>query len=496
MLAGIAVCPAQDNGSQEITRDLDKYIRQAMEQLGTPGVSAGIIKDGKIIYLKGFGYANTSTQTAVTPQTLFAIASCSKAFTAAATAMLVEDKKLSWDTPVTGIDTAFALADPCYTSQMKIADLLCHRSGLQTFDGDMLWYGTDYTQEEIVRRIGYRELMYGIREKFGYQNVMYIEAARIIAMVSGRPWDEYLRERFFNPLGMTRTLTSFAEVNRAENVAAPHLNGKPVPLVNYDNSWGAAGIVSSAEDLLKWVAMWLNNGVSGDSVILSPESIQTLTGAWTPLPVSKSAADEGTHFSAYGLGWFISDFAGVKVIQHSGGLPGYHSKVVLIPELNAGYVILANQIGMAVDAIHTEILGRITDRNKTDRLSDYVSIAERIEQMRSDQEQGIINRHDPESVDRELFNRIDGVYEDRMYGPAEITTVNGQSTLRLIPSGDILAGLLEPWYEKSAKIRFNDQYLPTGLVHFETTKDSIKGFTIELENPDFHFEKLYFGKQR
>lgn len=241
--------------------ELDEYISNATEKFEIPGLAVGIIKNGEVIFNKGYGYRNIETQIKVDSETIFGIASCSKAFTAASLGILADEGRINWDDKVKDHFHEFQMYDPYITKEFRIDDLLCHRSGLITFDGDLLWYGSDYDRKEIVRRIRYRKNENGFREKFGYQNVMYITAGELIEEVSGKTWDEFIQEKIFEPLNMTSTSTTNSSFTENMNIAYPHIDGEPLEFLNYDNCGPAASINTSIDDFLKWVELMLNKGV-------------------------------------------------------------------------------------------------------------------------------------------------------------------------------------------------------------------------------------------
>ena len=248
-------------------------LKIARETFGVPGIAVGIIKDGEIIMEKGFGYRNIETKTKTDEQTIFGIASCSKAFTAACMGILVDEGKLKWEDKVIDHLPEFRMFDPFVTAELEIQDLLCHRSGLQTFDGDLLWYGTNYSRDEVLERIRFREPSYSLRSRFGYQNVMFIAAGQVIEKVSGLSWDDFVKENIFEPLEMRSSNTTNSTLTDEMNLAYPHIDGKQLEFINYDNCGPAASINTSVSDLLKWVQMLLNKGDNSGSQILSENRI-------------------------------------------------------------------------------------------------------------------------------------------------------------------------------------------------------------------------------
>ncbi|MCD4683695.1 MAG: serine hydrolase, partial [Bacteroidales bacterium] len=406
----------------------------------------------------------------------------------------------NWDDKVKDHFHEFQMYDPYITKEFRIDDLLCHRSGLITFDGDLLWYGSDYDRKEIVRRIRYRKNENGFREKFGYQNVMYITAGELIEEVSGKTWDEFIQEKIFEPLNMTSTSTTNSSFTENMNIAYPHIDGEPLEFLNYDNCGPAASINTSVDDLLKWVELMLNKGVYKNDTIFSEKEYYTLTSPHTILNAGPGEKINGTHFYSYGLGWFIYDYQGRKIIQHGGGLPGFHSKVVFIPEDSVGYVILANQLSGLVPAIDKKILDFLLLKpEKQDEAKDWASIylqgkKKQEERKMAKEKEKLESRISGTEPSLEL-NKYTGIYEDEMYGTAEIKLENDQLHLTLLPSKKLFTSKMEHWQNNTFRIKFNDPFLPEGFVSFKIDKiEGVQHFTIDLENPDFHFYKLKFEK--
>jgi CubicO group peptidase (beta-lactamase class C family) len=492
-LLGICISFAQIKQGYE---DLDVAITKGVELFEMPGIAIGIVKNGEVVFSKAYGFANSETKKVVDPETIFGIASCSKAFTAACLGILVDEGELAWSDRVIDYFPEFKLFDPYITREMQIQDLLSHRSGLQTFDGDLLWYGTNYTREEVVNRIQYRENSYSFRSRFGYQNVMYIAAGEVIRKVSGMSWDDFVKQRIFDPLGMSRTNTSNQEFKPDMNIAWPHLNGKPMEFINYDNCGPAASINSSVSDLLKWVELLLNKGTYRNKEILSSEQYYKLVTPLTMLNAGSGETIGGTHFYGYGMGWFLYDYEGRKVVQHGGGLPGFHSKVVLIPEDSLGYVIIANQLSGLVEAIYNTI----RDYHITDSDHDWIREYHDQEQKRN----AIKESKENEKQDARVtgtnpslpVENYTGTYVDSMYGIASVSMNDGVLSLSLLPTRELFTGNLEHWHYNTFRVRFKDPFLPPGYVTFEINGDArVASFTIDLDNPDFHFHKLNFIKE-
>lgn len=480
---------------QKDYKALDKYIEKAVQDFEIPGLAVGIIKNGEVVLLKGYGYRNTETKKKVDENTVFGIASCSKAFTAASIAILVDEGKLNWDDKVIEHYPAFQMYDPYITRELTIRDLLCHRSGLQTFDGDLLWYGTDLSRAEVVRQIRFRQNKYSLRARFGYSNVMFITATEVVKSVTGHSWDAFVNQKIFQPLGMHSTNTSNATFDKGMDVAYPHINGKPEAFINYDNSGGAAAINTSAADLLKWVQLMLDKGAISDTSVFSKKQYYQLVAQQTVLPAGAAEKVGSTHFSGYGLGWFVKDFEGMKIISHGGGLPGFHSKVAFVPEDSLGYVILANQITGLVGALDRKILDFfLTDADKdwAKLYLDYEKKQEvKKEEATKTREEARIKNTKPSLA----LEKYTGIYQDKMYGQAKVEMREGQLFITLLPTAALFHSSMEHWQYDTFRIQFNDPYLPEGFITFSFDSNAnITGFKIDLENPDFHFYKLDFAK--
>jgi len=475
--------------------DLETYVEKARQSFEVPGIAVGIFKNGKIVLNEGFGFTNTESKRKVDTETIFGIASCSKAFTAVCVAILVDEGKLKWSDKVVDYLPDFQMYDPYITKELRIDDLLCHRSGLITFDGDLLWYGSDYDRKEITRRIRFRKNEHSFRESYGYQNVMFIVAGEVIEKVSGKTWEEFVKERIFEPLKMQSTSTTNSDFTEEMNIAYPHIDGKPLEFINYNNCGPAASINTTSSDLLKWVELMLNKGVYKNDSVFSLKQYQVLTQPHTLLNGGTGEKINQPHFLTYGLGWFMYDFYGRKVIQHGGGLPGFHSKVVFVPEDNFGYIIIANQLSGLVEAVHKKILETFLADTETDWISQYLGYAEKRKargklKTKDKQDQRIIGTKPSLKIDQ-----YTGAYEDEMYGKAEVSLNSDVLHLKLLPTQKLFTADLYHWQDDTFNFKFNDEFLPEGYITFKMdTLGKPEYFTIELDNPDFHFYKLKFVK--
>jgi CubicO group peptidase (beta-lactamase class C family) len=482
-------------GQQKDIATLNAYFEAAMGQFNLTGMAIGIVKDGKVVFQKGYGLRAVDQPAKVDEHTLFAIASITKAFTVTGLALLEEEGKLQWSDPVEGYLPYFQLHDPYVSSLMTIEDLSCHRSGLATFDGDLLWYGTTYSRKEIVERIRALPLKRSFRSDFGYQNIMYITAGQVIEEVSGLKWDAYIKQRIFMPLGMNATTTSIAGFNEHTNLAYPHLNKRKIDLLNYDNSGATAATNSNVADMCKWIQFWLDQE-NEKGLVISKENRERMFTPHTNLRVGAFDQRNGTHFKSYGMGWFLMDYNGKKVAHHGGGLPGYISKIALVPEENLGLIVLTNGMSSLPSALMYKIIDFYTDGAERDWASEYhqfkVKSAEREELNKADLiEQRKLNTQPT----HQLIDYV-GTYADAMYGDATISLKEGNLALVMEPTSTLFSANLNHWHYDTFQFQFADPFLPEGRITFSLGNDgNIAGFTIDLPNPDFHFYNLTFTKK-
>lgn len=479
---------------------LNTEIAKARKEHKIPGLAIGIIKDGQIAFQSSYGYVKAGETLKANTSSLYGIASLSKAFTAAAMGMLVEEGKVKWTDKVTDILPNWKLSDPAVTAMFTVEDLLCHRSGLKTFDGDLLWYGTNYSREEIITRIQYLPLSYEYRAGFGYQNIMYITAGEVIEEISGMSWDDFVKSRILKPLSMFKTTTSITQFKDNYSIAYPHLKGVPQELLNYDNSGATAAMNSNVVDMQKWIIFLLNEGVSDEGdTLMQAKTIRKLWSVMNPLPVGRYDESIGVHFKGYGMGWFVQDYQGYKLINHGGGLPGYITKVALVPELDLGFVILTNDMSPVCTALMYEIIDLYAgEKNGKDWTADYAKYTHKSDSMsavKATEQDAARNTETQPST--ELLNYA-GTYKDTYYGNATVTVVGKgkKAKLQLVlePAKDLFTATMDHWENDEFVFKFNDEFLPRGFAKFEVKEGKVVGFKIDLPNPDFHFSNLDFKR--
>lgn len=488
---------------------IDSLAVLTLKTFDVPGIAVGIIKDGKLIHAKGYGVRSLRTMQKVDENTLFGIASNSKAFTTAALGMLVDEGKLKWDDRVTDYIPEFKMYDPYVTEAFTIRDLLTHRSGLGLGAGDLMMFpdSNNFTKKDIIHNLRYLKAVSSFRSKYDYDNNLYIVAGEVLARVSGSSWEDFIEQRIMQPLGMTTSRASINRLPNKNNIVMPHapVNGK---VTTIDIEWSetanaAGGIVSNITDLSKWLIMQMDKGRYGDNKKMFSEEVHH--DFWAPQTIINVGAPGpyNTHFASYGLGWFLSDVKGYKQVSHTGGLAGIVTQVTLIPELKLGIVVLTNQQS---GAAFTAITNTIKD--------SYLGIkgADRVKQMhdrvlKNDAEAkkitdsiwaGIAEQQKNTAVKADL-NKYLGTYSDQWFGDVTISIKNGQAWFASKRSPK-LAGILLAFKGNSFVAKWNDRSMDAdAFVKFVLDENGMaSGFKMAAISPltdfSFDFQDLEFKR--
>ncbi len=460
-------------------------------------MAIAVVKDDKVVLAKGYGTRELGKDARVDENTLFAIASNSKAFTTASLAILVDEKKIAWDDKVSKYLPGFQMYDPWVTSELTIRDLVTHRVGLDTFSGDLLWYETTYSPDEILGRVRFLKPVSGFRTRFGYQNLMFIAAGRVIEKVSGKPWCTFVRERILDPLGMSRTTCSVK--NLPENAAFPHNESggklRVLPRGNVDGADSAAALNSSVSDLSRWVRTQLGKGKFEGKQIFSEAQSWQMHQQWLAQQVGPSNTPglQLRHFSGVGMGWFVYDYNGRKIINHSGGLDGMLSYTVLIPEENAGFVVLTNSESPGFAVMMNKIRDVLVNAPKRDWNAEAAENTKRSKAAAEEEAKKVDATRVPNTKPTLSLASYAGTYSDKMYGDITIAEENGKLVMRFLPSPNFVADL-EHWHYDTWVIKWRPSVsynFPRGFVTFTIDKngkpDELK---IDQPNNDFWFYEL------
>ena len=424
--------------AQVITsEEIDSLVEKTKQTFEVPGIAVAVVKDGAVIHSKGYGVRSLNSKKIVDENTLFAIASNSKAFTTASLGILVDEEKLSWDDKVIDYIPEFRLYNSYVTEEFTIRDLLTHRSGMGLGAGDLMIFpdSSNFTIDELIHNLRYLKSVSGFRTKFDYDNLLYIVAGEIIARVSGKSWEEFVEERIMKPLEMNNSAGNFNRLTEHSNIADAHapVNGKVKVIDSYylQLTSAAGGIYSNVNDLGKWVIMHLNEGKFGKDLDKNLVSEKVHREMWTPQTIQYTGKNGqyNTHFKAYGLGWGLRDIKGYLQVSHTGGLPGMVTQVTLMPELNLGIIVLTNQqSGAAFTSITDQILDSYLGITNTDRIQEnlkrvnsYTEYAEKITKKVWNEIYAQQKNNTSEQINLDLYA---GTYKDNWFGEIVVSRVN------------------------------------------------------------------------
>jgi CubicO group peptidase (beta-lactamase class C family) len=454
--------------AQQPPPGFDAYVQRVMQTFTVPGLSVAIVKDGKVVLAKGYGVRRMGQSAPVDARTRFGIASNTKLFTATALGLLVEEGKLEWDRPVVDYLPAFAMSDPYVTREMTVRDLLVHRSGLGLGAGDLLWWPpSTYDRDEIARRIRYIPLATSFRSAYAYDNVLYLIAGEVIEAVSGQPWEEFVRSRILVPVGMTDSDVRYSKAGEAGNVAGTHAEVndtvRPVAPFQSDNTNPAGGIMSGAGDMAKWMMVQLDSGrVAGGKRLFSAATARELWREVTPMTIGEpppGLPHLQPQFLGYALGLNVLDYRGKFLLTHTGGLPGYLSRVAMIPELRLGVAVLTNQeSGATFNAIAYRVLDHYIGATPVDYPEAYRRVAEENRAKLRAAEREAATTRDSASGPSLPLARYAGTYRDPWYGDVTIEDEGGKLAIRMVPTPSMVGDLVH-WQHDTFLARWRDREL-------------------------------------
>ena len=484
------------------TSQIDSLVQKTMRTFNVPGMAVAVLKDGKIYHKNTYGISSIKTNAEVNENTLFGVASNTKAFTAAALGQLIDQGQLTWDTKVNDIIPEFKLHDAYVTSEFTVRDLITHRSGLGLGAGDLMVFPATNTTTlpEMIHNMRYLKPVSSFRSKFDYDNLLYIIAGEIVARVSETSYDDYIIDNFFKPLGMERSLLSIPKIDADANRIDGHapVNGK-LEITGYtftQIATPAAGIYASINDMGKWVQALLDEGKYGAQLKDSLFSKETYHEMMTPQTLIRTGKGPyNTHFSAYGLGFFLSDVNGYFQATHTGGLLGIVSQVILFPELDLGMIVLTNQeSGAAFNAITNTLKDSYFGIKGKDRIKEY-------------NERRLVGEREADSivsaVDKNIAAQLKtkspapnptdyiGTYQDPWFGDVVITSQNKNLQFKAVKLSD-LTGTMSFYKGTTYAVRWNDPSLKAdAFVTFSLDiEGKADGFTMSPISPltDFSYD--------
>ncbi|MCC4607352.1 serine hydrolase [Xanthomonas campestris pv. zinniae] len=484
-------------------QQFDAQMERVRTQFDVPGIAVAIVKDGQVVLERGYGVREIGKPDPVQAATLFAIASNTKAFTAASLSILADEGRLSLDDKVIDHLPWFRMSDPYVSDQMRIRDLLAHRSGLSLGAGDLLfWPTTSYSTEEVVQRLAKVPLKGGFRDRYAYDNILYAVAQKVIEQVSGQPYAAFLQQRIFAPVGMRGTRFNADHLQPGDTAAVGHAKYdftelRTVAPLTWSNNSGAGGIYSSAHDMALWMKVQLAGGVLPDGTpLFSAKRQQEMWSMITPIAVAAPAVPElagaQPNFAGYGEGWSLSDYRGHRLVWHTGGWPGMVSRLTLVPDQKLGVVVLTNQeVGAAFNAVTLQVLDAFLQVPPTDWTEAYAKAVAKAGSEADTSWKAHQDARAARSTPSLPLRGYAATYRDPWYGDVVIRQDGKRLRLQFTRTAQ-LVGTLEHWQHDSFIVRWDDRSLNAdAFVNFALTPDgAVREMRMQAISPltDFSFD--------
>jgi CubicO group peptidase (beta-lactamase class C family) len=410
---------------------IDTILRDAMRFWKVPGAAAAIVHGNEVVYIKGFGVKELGGTEPVTPETLFPIASCTKAFTTTAMAILVDEGKMSWDDPVRKHVDYFHLADPLADAQATLRDLVTHRTGLSGHD--LLWYRSPWSREEIIRRISKVPLSHSFRSTFQYQSIMFMAAGTAVESAAKSKWEDLVEKRIFDPLGMTRSNFTTGDAEKEANHASPHRRNQRgetevIGWYTITRPDPAGSINSCARDLSWWVQFQLGDGSFNGKRLVSSKNLAETHAAQMIIRLEGPARDlnPDTHQMNYGMGWVLHDYRGQFLVSHAGAIDGFRAHLTLVPDAKLGIVLLNNlhgtQMNLAVSNQLVDLLLGLPKKDWSFLIAEQVKKGEAAAEAKKRERDAKRKAGTKPTLPLSAYT---GSYEDVGYGSAQVSLDNG-----------------------------------------------------------------------
>lgn len=413
------------NLSAQSLEQLDTEIEQIMSDWDVPGLALSVVRGDEVIYAKGYGYRNVEAKTPVNENTLFAIGSSSKAFTALAVAQLADEGLLELDKPVIDYLPDFRMHDPYVTRHLTVRDLLCHRSGLPRHD--LVWYGSDRSRQELYHSLAYLEPSAGFREVFQYQNLMFMTAGYLTGQLKGKTWEAVVQEQILTPLQMQRANFSVNAMQQDDNHALPY--GKKeeeveqLPFRNIDAVGPAGSINASVLEMANWVRLHLNGGKLGDRDIISSAMLKELHRPLVTVPAGRLSQPNG--LTNYALGWFVDAYRGKIMLHHGGNIDGFSAMVGMVPTDSVGVVILTNMNGSpAPGLVRNTVIDHLLGLEKKDWNAEALQRMEQAELKQDSTQQTEADNRIPGTQPSLAIEAYAGSYRHPGYGTITVTAAD------------------------------------------------------------------------
>ncbi|HXC06734.1 MAG TPA: serine hydrolase, partial [Bacteroidia bacterium] len=464
---------------------LDTYVQREMKHWKVPGMAVAIVKDGKVVVCKGYGIKDiTHPEQKVDANTLFQIASNSKAFTGTSIALLAYQKRLSLDDKVHRWMPDFKLKDPFASEDIRIRDLLCHRLGFETFQSDFYNWGGTPTRKEIITNLRHVDAVYPFRSHYGYCNAGFLTAGELIPLVTDTTWDDFLKYHFFQPLHMDHTSTTWKTISSDPNACKPYtlVDGKLVvmPFVNVDNLGPAASINSCVNDLSHWLLMQLDSGRYEGKTVFPFSVLQSTRASNTVVHDQNNPYFHSKHFQTYGLGWFLEDYEGKKIISHDGGANGFVTTTCFIPELNLGIVVLTNtDQNNLYGALRQQIIDSYLNlpwRNYSDYYRKREVLSEQKEAKQKEIWKYTLQQYHSPAFEPKEYT---GTYKNDVYGLIDIVEEN-KSLVIHFSHHPALKGNLQYLDKETFLCTYSDPEYGVEETSFNEKDNKVMGVTIRI----------------
>jgi CubicO group peptidase (beta-lactamase class C family) len=489
---------AQSDSIPAFVKDsMDSYVNKALADWQIPGAAVCIVKNGKVVVMKGFGVKEKDGSNKVDENTLFMIGSNSKAFTATAVAMLDADKKISLDDKVTKWIPQFKLDNKAAGEQAIVRDLLCHRLGFQTFQGDFTYWTSNLTRSEVIEKMSHIKAEYPFRTKWGYTNAAFLTAGEIIPKATGMQWEEYLTKKIFAPLGMNNTLALSKDFPNAANKCSAHTmaDGKliKIPFCLIDNLAAAGSIGSSVNDMSHWVMAQLNRGKYNDQQVIPATAIAQ---TWLPHSILGNGGHQYNtgHFNLYGLGWFLEEYCGKKMVSHTGGVNGFVTSVTLLPEEKLGIIVFTNtDQNSFYEALKWEITDAYLGKPYRDYSKGYLGFYNQQKNQDDATHKKMLDSVALQLKPSLALNNYCGTYFNEVYGNMSVVQEAGELKMKFSHHPNMYAKL-DGFGGNRFYATFSDPEFSKAVFPFTVVNGKVTGVTVKvadfIEYNAYPFKKI------
>ena len=468
-------------------------------------MAVAIVQDDRVVLASGFGVREVNKPERVTEHTLFMIASNTKAFTAAAVAILVNRHVLSWDDRVQNYLPWYSVFDdPWISHEVRLDDLLSHRIGFRTFGGDLIWYNTPYDAAEVVKRSRYLKPSFPFRRGYGYSNISFIAAGEVIAAAAHTTYPEFIRREIFAPLAMKESVLSVRELANRSDYVTPHAKdeqGNPYPIKwpSMDNTVAAGGIISCALDLAQWLRVQLGQGEIDGRKLWSPQETWRMWSMQNPtaFPTDGVKTDSVNLLRGYGLGWGVADRLGEFVVAHAGGTDGMSSYTMLVPARKIGVVVLTNGMTGISSPVASYAIDRLLNRAEHDWSAEALKRVTKTRAKKAQAKQEKAADRIPDTSPSRPLADYAGTFGGPMYGDANVAVQDGRLVLSFVPNPELTGDLIH-WQHDVFEFKWHKKqtWFSDGKLQFLLDANSKPvEFRMDVPNNDFWFDELEFKRK-